>query len=121
MRLNTALELHVQPSRAQHRIADGHRETGQDREWRQPVPPAAGIGAILDLDPLHQRAKRDPLRHGGHQRTPEERDIPQMFAPHRAPAVFKSDAAKDQPQQHQDDRHIQRGHHRGIGQRENGE
>ena len=44
-----------------------------------------------------------------------------MFAPHRAPAVFKGDAAKDQPQQHQDDRHIKRGHHRGIGQREDGE
>jgi hypothetical protein len=46
-------------------------------EGRQPVPPAAGIGAALDRDALQQRAERHALRQRGEQRAAGEGHVPE--------------------------------------------
>ena len=49
---------------AEQRIADDEADADQDAERREPVPPAAGIGAALDGDALQQRAEGDALGEG---------------------------------------------------------
>ena len=56
-----AFRFHHQPGRAEQGIADDHGKAGHHRKGRQPVEPAADIGAVGDLDALHQRAERDAL------------------------------------------------------------
>ena len=121
MRLHPPFQHKVDPGRAQKRIADRHGDAGQDRKGRQPVPPAPGIGAVHDRDPLHQRAKGDALHHRRDQRAAKEGIIPDPLPPLRLPAVFEGHAAKDQRQKHEDDGDVERGHHDRIGQREDGE
>ena len=43
-------------------------DAGQQAERRQPVPPAAGVGAAVDVDALQQRAQHDALRERGDER-----------------------------------------------------
>ena len=57
-----ALGLHDQPGRAEQGVADHQADPDQQAEGREPVPPAAGIGASLDRDALEQGAERDALR-----------------------------------------------------------
>ena len=71
-----ALGLHDQPGRAEQGIADDQADADQQAERRQPVPPAAGIGAALDRDALEQRAERDALREGRDDRAEGEARSP---------------------------------------------
>ena len=66
-------------------------------EGREPVPPAAGIGAAVDRDALDEGAQRDALREGRDQRAAEEGPVPQQLAALGPEAEFEGNAAKDQP------------------------
>ena len=110
-----------QPAGAEQGIADDQAGAGQQAERRQPVPPAAGIGAALDRDALEQRAERDPLREGRDQRAEEEAGIPEFAVAGIAPAELEGDAAEDEAEQHRDQRRVERGQDDRISEREGGE
>ena len=106
---------HVAPSR---RVAGDQRQSGQDAERCQPVPPAAGIMSSLDMDALQDGTKRNALRERRQQRSAGEREIPAVaLALRRPPAKFKGDAAEDQADQHRNHRRVERRHQHGIGER----
>ena len=44
--------------------------------------------------------------------------VPERLPAFRAPAELEGDAAEDEAEQHEDDRHVERGQHGGVGQRE---
>ena len=67
------------------RVAGDHAHAGEQAERREPVPPAAAVGAAVDADALQQRAEHDALRERGHERAAGEREIPDRAgAPGRA-------------------------------------
>ena len=119
--LHLALGLPVQPAGAEQGIAGDHARAGQQAERRQPVPPAAAIGAAFDRDALQQRAERDPLRERRDQRARGEAEIPDVPVAGIAPAEFERDAAEHEAEQHRDQRRVERGHHDRISEREGGE
>ena len=110
-----------QPGRAEQRITDDDGDAGQQAERAQPVEPASGIGACLDMDALKDGAERDPLRQRGDARAERERDVPQRPVTRIAPAELERDAAEDQPEQHCDDQRVGRRQDDRIGEREGGE
>ena len=115
--LQRSFGLHRQPACAKQCIGDAQRKTRQQTERRQPIPPSPGIGAAFDRDSLQQRAKCDPLRKGGDQRTKGESGIPCRPVPRVAPAKFKRHAAENERQQHRGERRIERRQYDGIGER----
>src|SRR5690606_1489456 len=86
-------------------------------ERRQPIPPPTGIGAAFHADALEQRAERHPLRESGQKRAACERKIPEPLMRLVAPAELEGDTAKNQREQHRDDRRIERRHDDRIGER----
>ena len=94
---------------------------GEQAEGRDPIPPAAGIGAVDHGNALHQRAKGHALGKGCNQRAAAEGPVPEELAAFGAPAELKGHAAQDKGQQHGDERGIEGGQHHGIGQREHGQ
>ena len=117
MGLHPAVELPDQPCAAQQRVTGDCAQPGEEGVRREPIPPAPGIGAARNLDPLQQRAKDHPLRHRRHQRSAKERCVPEFLMRGITPAVFKRHAPEHQAEQHRDNQRIGRGKDDGIGER----
>ncbi|MCY1299292.1 hypothetical protein D9M70_488150 [compost metagenome] len=109
--------LHDQPGGAEQGITDDDGDAGHDREGRQPVPPAADIGAVLDGDTLDERAESYALREGCEHRTARERPVPEIFGTPGAPAIFEGDAAEDEADDHGDNRGVECRQDRRISER----
>ena len=118
MLLCPAIQLPDQPCASEQRIACDNAQPAQQRVRRQPVEPAPGIGPVDHFDTLQQRAERHALRHRGHQRSAEERCVPERPVCRIAPAVLEGDPAKHEAEQHGDDKRIGRRQHDRISQRE---
>src|SRR5437879_1159407 len=86
------------------------------RAW--PIEGAARERAVLYFDALDQPAKNHSLAEGGKRRAGGKREGPMRLAAHAEPAELECDAAKDQRQQHHDDRQIERRQNDRVGERE---
>src|SRR3546814_2578022 len=61
----TAYEVRISDWSSDVCSSDLQGDAGEDAEWRQPVPPAAGIGAADDMDALHEATERNALHQRG--------------------------------------------------------
>ncbi len=116
--LQLAGGAHHQPGAPEQCIGDDQRQPAEQRERRQPVECAAGIGAPLHRQAADECAEHHALEEGRRQRAADEGLVPYVL-PLLAglEAELEGHAAEDQRQQHDDDRQVERRQHHRIGQR----
>ena len=112
-----AVRLHHQPSGAEQGVAHRHPQAAQQGERGCPIEWSAGEDAVLHFDALDDAAEDHALTNGGNRRTAGEGNVPVALARHRDRAKFECDAAKNQRQQHDEDRKVQGGHDDRVGLR----
>ena len=108
--LQIVLGFHVQPGRAQQAVADHQAKPGQQRKRCDPVPTGAGENPAADREALDEVAQHHALGKRGDQRAKAESAVPDPFARARHIAKLEGDAAKQQAEQHHQDREIERRH-----------
>ncbi len=116
--LEGAFGLQDEPARAEQRVAEHQRDAGHQRERGEAVERTAGKLAPVGLKALDEGAEHDALRKGAERRAVAERIVPERAALGVPVAELERDAAKDQREQHDDDREIDRRQDDGEGERE---
>ncbi len=120
--MQLALGFHDQPGAAQHGVCHHHANAAEQREGLQPVQRPARKGAPGHLDAVDVCAQRNALEERRHQRAADKRLVPDVaLAVIGLEAELERHAAKDQPQQHEDQRQVERAEHHRVGQRKRGQ
>src|SRR5690606_26286036 len=106
--LELAGRLDDQPRAAEQRVAEHQRRADEKTERREPVERATCEARAREIETLHERAEHDTLKERRGDRAPEESPVPDPPAAIRLEAKLERDAAKDQTEQHEDERQIER-------------
>ena len=115
--LQVAFGLHHQPRGAEQSIAEQQADACRERKRLDPVEAAAREVPAGDREALHVVAEHDALEERGDERTREERPVPPVAPAVRLQPELEGDAAKDEAEQHQQDRKVERGNDDREGQR----
>ena len=116
--LERSLGFQDQPARAEQAVAEDERDAGQERERGEAVERTAGEVAAFGLEALDERAEHDALGESAEDGAVVEGVIPEGPMLGVAVAELERDAAKDERQQHDEDRKIDRRYDDGEGERE---
>ena len=112
--------LQYQPTRAEQGVTKYQAQAGEDRERVHPAERSARVLPVDHWNSPHHRTDGGALHEGDHDGTPEEARVPQREQALAASAKLKRDTPKNQTEEQQQHRNVERAEKHRVDHRERG-